>query len=405
VRSLSAAALALGAALAAGDARALWDDRLELFAAETLSYDDNVYRISSSADTQAALGTSYRGDSYGTTAFGFNLDAPLSRQRFQANLTLSRIRYERFSVLSHDARQGGARWLWRAGDSLDGRVGYSESVALASLANVQSGVQSGTPNMLTTRRAFASAGWMATPRWHLSGEASRSAQSNGTEEFQANDVTVDGAEVTLAYVTPANNRLGVNARAANGSFPNPQLVNGLAIDNAYREGNVGVLAEWSPGAHSRLSVRAGRVRRDYAQLPERNFEDATLDATLAWTPRAKLALTALAQTGISETEQINVSLVYVERIALGPEWRPTTKLLVRGALERANREYHGDPGLVLGTVAPLTQRVRGAWVAAVWMPHPRLALQLSLRHESRTANADLGDYKANVVAISGRIAF
>jgi hypothetical protein len=39
------------------------------------------------------------------------------------------------------------------------------------------------------------------------------------------------------------------------------------------------------------------------------------------------------------------------------------------------------------------------------MPHPRLALQLSLRHESRTANADLGDYRANVVAISGRVAF
>jgi hypothetical protein len=45
--TLSAAILLIGGLTPATDANALWGDRLELFVAEAVTHDDNVFRISS----------------------------------------------------------------------------------------------------------------------------------------------------------------------------------------------------------------------------------------------------------------------------------------------------------------------------------------------------------------------
>ena len=136
-----AAIVVAGVLVPVTDAVALWDDKLELFAAQTLTRDDNVFRISSGLDPAAALGSSSKGDTSSTTSLGFNLDVPESRQRFQGGVTWNKTRYDRFTVLNWDGHQGQGIWLWQVGNDISGQLGYTETFALASLANVQSGVQ------------------------------------------------------------------------------------------------------------------------------------------------------------------------------------------------------------------------------------------------------------------------
>ncbi|TMH82094.1 MAG: hypothetical protein E6H47_14420 [Betaproteobacteria bacterium] len=83
---LGAAIIIAGVLVPATDAVALWDDKLELFASQTLTRDDNVFRISSLVPA-AVLGSSSKSDTYSTTSLGFNLDVPVSRQRFQGGVT------------------------------------------------------------------------------------------------------------------------------------------------------------------------------------------------------------------------------------------------------------------------------------------------------------------------------
>src|SRR6266850_3236922 len=144
LRGFGAAIIVAGVLVPVTDAVALWDDKLELFVAETLTRDDNVFRISSGLDPAAAVGSSSRGDTYSTTSFGFNLDVPVSRQRFQGGVTWNNTRYDRFTILNLDGHQARGIWLWQVGNDISGQLGYTENLILASLANVQSGVQSST---------------------------------------------------------------------------------------------------------------------------------------------------------------------------------------------------------------------------------------------------------------------
>src|SRR5207237_5054904 len=119
-----AAIIAAGVLVPATDALALWDDKLELFAAQTLTRDDNVFRISSDLPA-AVLGLSSKGDTYSTTSLGFNLDVPVSRQRFQGGVTWSKTRFDRFTILNWDGYHGQGTWLWQLGNDSSGQLGYT----------------------------------------------------------------------------------------------------------------------------------------------------------------------------------------------------------------------------------------------------------------------------------------
>lgn len=382
-------------------AAALWDDRLELFIAESVTRDDNVFRLSSRLDPAMVLGTPSKGDTYYTTSFGFKLDVPASRQSFHARLARNITRYNRFTVLNlDDGRDGQAAWLWQVGNDLSGQLGYTETFALASLANVVSGVQSGTPNFLKTQRAFFNSEYRVTPRWRFRGEASRRKQSNEVPAFQVNDAIIDGAGLVVTYVTPADNQAGLSMEVEDGRFPNQQL---FFFDNAYRQERVTVVTDWAISGHSRVSARAGRISRSHDRLPQRDFQGATFHVAYDWKPAGRLTLTAAAQRDISAVEEINTSFVLVEGVALRPKLRLTEKVDVSGSFEYSDRDYLGDPAL--GSVPVRTDHVRSAGLTVSYRPIRTVTLEIAVLRETRSSTAAFGDYELNAARMSARIGF
>jgi exopolysaccharide biosynthesis operon protein EpsL len=400
-----AAIIVAGALVPVTNAVALWDDRLELFAAQTLTRDDNVFRISSGLDPAVVLGLSSKGDTYSTTSLGFNLDVPVSRQRFQGGVTWNKTRWDRFTILNLDGHQGRGTWVWQVGNDISGQLGYTESLILASLANVQSGVQSSTPNFLTIRRAFFNAEYMLTPRWRLRGEAGRLKLSNEVLERQVNNSSTDSVDLTASYVTPVSNQIGLGVRVEDGRLPNRQFVAGNLFDNSYRQQNVAAVTDWTLTGSSHLSARVGSVRRSYAQLPQRDFEGGTFRATYDWRSTGKLTLTAAAQKDISTIEQVNIGFVLVKGVTLRPTLRLSDKVDVAGTLGYDHREYRSDPALALGVVPNRTDRVRSAAVTVSYRPIRTVTLQMALLHETRSSTAAFGDYAANVASVTARLGF
>lgn len=406
LRRMGAALTFAGVFAPTSAAVALWDDRLELFLSETVTSDDNVFRLSDDADPTAVLGSSSKSDTYFTTSFGLNLDVPVGRQRLQANLARNSTRYDQFTELDlKDGRDAKALWLWQVGDPLDGELGYTESRVLASLANVQSGIQSSTPNFLETDRRFFKATYKLAPRWQIGGEVSRLQQSNSAAERQLSDASVDDSDLTVSYVSRADNKLGLSVRVVDGSLPNEQPIAGILVDNSYRQQNLAAVLDWTLTGHSRLTARAGRTDRSYTQLPERDFEGFTYHVTYEWRPRAKFTLTAKAQRDISTTEEVNVGFVLAEGIALYPNLMLTEKINLTAAIELFDREYLGDPGLVLETVPPRSERVRAAGLNISYQPVRPVTLQLAWRRETRSSNVEFGDYDVNIASLGVRVGF
>src|SRR5438034_7206056 len=152
-RIVGGAIAAAGLFLPAMKAFALWDDKLTLFAEEKATRDDNVFRISKNAAPED-IGASSRGDTYRTTSLGFNFDVPVSRQRFQASFSRIDTRYDQLTALDFTGHEGRAAWLWQLGNDASGQLGYTETSALASFANVVSfaNIQI-RPDPLRTRQA------------------------------------------------------------------------------------------------------------------------------------------------------------------------------------------------------------------------------------------------------------
>jgi len=392
-----------GVLVPATNAFALWDNQLELFASETVAHDSNVFRLSSAVDPTAAFGTSSKADTYRITSFGLGFDVPVSRQRFVGGYSRNYTRYNRFTVLDLDGYDGRALWVWQIGNDLNGQVGYTQRLTLASLANIQSGLQSVTPDFFKTKEAFADATYKLTARWQIRGQANWLDQSNSAAERKINDTSVGGGALTVSYITPANNQIGVNATVASASVPNRELVAGQAVDNSYQQQHLGAVAEWTLAGHSRVDLRAGRVTRDYAQLPQRNYAGPFLYAGYEWKPTGKLTFNAVAQRDISSTEEINVGFVVIKRVALSPTWQATEKISVDGVLEYSDRDYRGDPGQVLSTVGPRTEKVRAAALAVSYRPIRTVTVNLAARRETRTASVAFGDYAANIVSLGIRL--
>jgi exopolysaccharide biosynthesis operon protein EpsL len=383
-------------ALAPGAAQALWDDRLELHATHAAYRDDNVLR---------AAGPGEQADTYRVSALGLRLDAPLERQRLRGALQLNSVRYDRFGQFDLDGHEARALWEWQSARDLEGRLGFEQRKALASLASVQGGLQSTVPNALTTRRAFVEADKRLAARWALGLGAERLEQANAAAERLPNDLERDRGSAHLQYVSRAGNRLGLRLRLDRGALPNPLPVAGLAIDNSYRQREAALTVDWRPGGHTRLRASLGRVARDYDELPQRDFAGNAGELELEWTPTGKLALRALAERAISQTEEIHVSFVLAERLALQARWQPSAKTEVFAALETSDRRYLGEAAQVLGAAPARRERVDAAGLAAGYRPHARVALTLGLRRETRSGNLASGGYAVNVFSLGARLGF
>jgi len=401
-RDLQAAIVVAGLLAPVADAAALWNDKLEVFVSETITRDDNVFRLSDASDPVTAIGSSSKGDTYTTTSPGFRFDVPVSRQRFLGELTWNDERYNEFTVLNFTGHNGRAMWKWQAGNDLSGELGYTEVLELASLSNIQGDAQSSAPNPLKTQRTFLNAVYMFTPRWRLQGELSRRQQTN--EVFLENDIGINGTELTGSYITPAGNQVGLSLRVEDAEFPNPQLVNGQPVDNAYSQRNVAAVLGWTPAGHSRISARAGWITRDYEQLPQRDFDGPMYRVAYDWNPTGKFTLTAILLRDISPDEQVNTSFALVKGITLYPTLRLTEKISISGALEYSDREYLGDAQL-LSQGLTRTDRVRMGVLTATYTPIRPVKLAMNLQRESRSSSLAFSDYEVSIISVSAGIRF
>jgi exopolysaccharide biosynthesis operon protein EpsL len=393
------------------EAFALWDDKLKLFAEEKITHDDNVFRFSKDLDPV--------GDTYHTTSLGFNLDAPVSRQRFQVDCTWNATRFNRSTDLDFDGHDARAIWLWQVGNDLSGQLGYAETLSLASFAYTQTR----TPDPLKTRQASLKAALLVTPRWRLQTGWSGLEQTNGNPALRVSDINIVGTDVSLSYVTPANNSVGLSTRVEDGRFPNREFVPESPLDNAYRQYGAGIVVDWTANGVSRLTARGDHIRRRYENLPQSDVDGNTFLAEYKWKPTGKFSFAATARRDISPYQDVQSSFVLVKGVSLRPKLDVTEKIDVSGVFDYNRLYFLGDPGLVSGGVQGRVDRVRSAMAIVSYRPVRSLTLLMSAQREVRSSNVVPAaavdatattravpavlpvDYIVNVFSISARITF
>lgn len=386
----------LGLLLVAPQASALWDDRLELYASEAVTSDSNVFRLSKDQNPEAVIGRSSKNDLITTTTVGFNLNAPISRQRVQLGAAFNRNHYRRFGDLDNDGHDARAAWLWQAGDSLNGQLGYTESKRLASFLDIQ-----GTrPNSLTTKRTFGNAVYMLTPRWELQGGLAEESRENGTAAFRNNDVDLSIADASLTYVAPSGNRIGLSLRQQDADFKNLQLTRNGVIDNNYLHRSVGVVTDWTITGKSHLNLRVDRVNRDFDQFGRSDYTGTMFRAAYDLKATGKFTLGVVAQRDVNTVYDDATDFVLARGFTVLPSLDISDKLKLSAAYDYSKREYLSNVFLT-GRV----DHVRISSANLSYRPMRSLTLLLSGQHVKRSSNVPFEDTSANVIGLNARIAF
>lgn len=400
-----AALLAAGPAPAEAQVQPQETAKVTPFAEETVTTDDNVFRISNQVDPTTLIGFAARGDTYRTTTAGLSADVPVSLQRFEATLTYNSYRYDRFHELDYDGYGLRGSWLWQVGRNLSGEIGASENYSLAPFEQlpVASSVAPVVPDRLHAREEFAKGSWLVTPDWKLYAAGDDLNQSNSDPLGQYNDVSVDSLEASLSRAGGTGNWFGLDTRFEWGHFPVAEPIGTVLVDNGYSQSGVGVVLDVGADTPSHVVARADQVSRHYNQLTARDFNRTTGRIEYTWTPDVKVSVSAIAERDISPYEYIHSSIVMVRGLTLRPLWHATDWLDVSADFAWLDRDYLSDPMVALGAAPARDDGVRTTSALLDFHPARGITLQLSYLHEGRSSTILNGGYDVNVAWLKARL--
>jgi len=390
------AAGALAALLAPASAWALFDDKAEVWAAENVTHDSNVMRISKDLDP-ATLGATQRDDMIYTTTVGANGQGTFSQQRVNGEITWFHSDYKYFNDFDFNGYSGRINWDWVLNPAASGTLGYTDARSLANFSNIQVRI----PDVVTTRAAYATGLWNVTPRWRANGELHAEENRHDAEIRKINDIDLATALVGLSYVTPREDSIGAYGHVEHGRSPSDADLNGIPFDNSYQQHGFGALLTYIPTEHSRFEGRAEYMQRTYEQQTSRNYSGPIGRLLYAWTPTPKFTLNALIQRDVGPPEDITAAFVLVTGGYVRPKWQITEKLTLTGNLEYEVWDYRGDP---LG-IDNFTHHQRLAGVSLGYRPARRVLLQAGWNYEKRTSTLPLADYVDNIIFVEGRVGF
>lgn len=371
------------------------------FVEETVTADDNVFRISDQVNPMTAIGYPTRSDTSLTTAIGLAVDMPVSLQHIQASFAYNIVRYDRFRNLDYDGYDLHGSWLWQLGRNLSGEVGATDSYALATFAQLLGVV----PDKLHLREEFAHGSWLITPDWKLYLGGDDLTQSNSARLAQYQNVTVDSVEGSISRLGGAGDWIGLDARLESGRFPVGQPVFGtVTVNNDYNQYGYGVVFDWGEGSPSHVVARADEILRRYSELPQRDLNLTTGRIEYTWTPSAKTLVSLVAERDISPYEFIHSSIVLIKGIILRPLWHATPKIDVSAELGTLSRSYLADPLTTVGLTPARVDRVHTVEAFVTYRPIEHVTVALSGMHEERASNIAFGGYLDTVYWLKVRLA-
>lgn len=387
--------------LSAPGALAAGSDPLTLLASVAATRDSNLFRLPPAADTEALLGSSARGDTVRQWSVGLDLDKSLGRQRFLSRITGSRIAYSRFDFLDYNAVDGRATWLWRLGNALDGELGATENRTQADFADL------GTPqkNVRTQRTHFLRGAYEVVPGWRVTSGIRDTTTDTTQAATRSASLREEGAELGIGFASHAGNRLGVQLVRAEGKYAAPQIVQGVAVDNAYTQSSLNGTMDWRPTGQSRISAAAGLTERQQNELPERDFRGLTGNFVLSWNGTGRLGSSLALRREVGAYQDLVNNYTVNRSASLNPVYSLTGKLALRGRYEYRVRDYRGDPGIVILDAARRQDHYHIAGLTLDYDDQRLLQASIGLQRETRGSNQPGLDYRANQATLSLQLAF
>jgi exopolysaccharide biosynthesis operon protein EpsL len=370
---------------------------LELRVGQRFEYDSNVFRLSSSADTAALLGTSSRSDLYGVTTLGMKFDKRYSLQRLELDIYAQNYRYRDFSALDFTSLNYAAAWRWSLTPRLHGNLTADRREMLDNTVDFYSPTE---VNRRVEQAAVLDAEYEIGAALRLLGGVYERRLDNSLAQTYEADATVKGGEVGMRHVWASGNSVAYKFKSGTGEYsgrlPTPQAPN----DFSDREHELSL--DLSPVPGTSVQARLAHLKRSHDGFEVRDFSGFRGQLSGSWPLTGKTRLDAGVVRELGSYQTTTASYYEGERLYISPVWKPTEKTAVRFRLDQGVRRYKG----ALAGVTSISRRETStlASLSLEWEVIRPLKLGVTVQQDKRTSNAGF-DYKANLLGVSAVFSF
>jgi exopolysaccharide biosynthesis operon protein EpsL len=385
------------ASVAHGDA----GDVFNISVSQTLTYDDNLFRLPPGQSPLTGGASTSRSDVVAHTGVRLTADKPIGRQVLHAAVGMTKVRYDRHRQLDGELSSHAARWDWVFGRQWSGVLSYSSVQTIPGFGDYRAQVR----DIVTTESHAVRAVYGFHPDWRLILGAASTRATHSANLNAIGDSRVDSVDTGLRYVPGTGKEIGLRVRHAEGSYPNRQQVGASLIDNSYQEDGLDVDVVWRASGASQLQGTLGRTRRSHDDVPGRDFSGTTGRLNWNWQPTGQTSLGFGVRREVGAQDDLVSTYTVTEAMTVSAGWQPTAKLFFSATGELKQRDQQGDPASVVSG-APSRRdddRILGLGVGYAAMRD--LRLNLSLREERRESNLATGSYRTRQLMLAATFAF
>jgi hypothetical protein len=335
---------------------------------------------------------------------GTRFEREVSLQRVTVNASLEPTKFIDFSEYDYVGYRAGVNWDWAIGRPLFGQLTARAARFQTSFYDADFGAN----NLEKLFFVRGLGGFRITQSWSVFAAADHQRVTNSEIAQRQADNDVLGLEAGLRFIPGTGSEFDFFYRRAEGDYRNRQVLDAAgnplpgAIDNAYTQDALLSRIAYAPSDRSRITGQAGWTRRQFENLPQRDFSGPTVGLGIDWAMTGATTLRADVIRTIVSDEALTSNYVDVQTLALRPTMRPTARITLDALVSFSRRAYEGDPGFVLLGGPVRRDRLNELGLRGNYEIARRIFSYVELRRVDRSSNYDRFEFTDNIVGVGVR---
>jgi hypothetical protein len=362
---------------------------VDLYVAEQITYDDNLFRLPVTFGRQAvSAGTiKSRQDFLNTATLGLEGQWNLAQQSVNVDARFSRNEFARNGFLNSTAANAKGAWNWTFGKRLSGDLGADYDKSLVGFANNRIFVK----DVVVTKDAFADGRVAVGPSWALTAGTRHGDSAQSATAGQVNNYKSDTGTFGARFESPSGNTLDWSYAHTNARYPIQAFLNGQPFDRNYHDDTESFRVKYSATSQTTFEGLAGYVTRSYPRGSVSGFSGDTWRASILWQPDIQAQVTLAGWRQLTAYLDSQSNYFVGQGASITPVWSPAQEWKVTLACTWENQDYLGS-NIVPAILAGRHDIVRSVQTDVAYSPNPRLSLQLTQRWELRGSNQSVWQY-------------
>lgn len=353
-------------------------DSLQLTLAESLTYDDNLFRLPAGVTPATSNGNTARASLIRVDNLGFSWNKPYSLQQMHIAADVEHHHYSNHDFLDFNAVNGSLDWNWSLTPHVTGVISADRSQTLNSFTDYRN---QAARNVRTNQNRVAGVDYEAAGSWHVVAAASQYSSVNDDNSQPVEDsYRSHGVQAGVKYVFSSSSYLSYSEHGENGEYSGQTLQPATLIDSDFHQRSHELLAVWALSQQTVLSGRLTNSKRTHPNFSQRDYSGSVGRVGLSLKPTGKITVITSVGRDFAVYQTAYSNYIATDTISISPAWQISAKTALKAKFARSTRDYLGEP---FGSVPQRKDNVNSSQLEFDWDATRGVSLGALLRHDSR----------------------